>query len=497
MSIKVKFYTILSIILTIGCTIKKEIPADIEFTVVSKLRDSIPAVEVSFNYVSDKNGLIKLRYENNSWGNNDLFNCIQDLQVLPKPENIEFNKDSSFITIKTTPNLLLSINYKIIQDYKGPPSNQRRYRPMMDKNYFHVLGMRLFMIPEGVFESESSNANIKINYKRASENEFFHSSFGKENVQNIEVNREDLYASFFVGGDYRRYSFTHKKDSIYFITRGDWKSFTDQDILNQLKQTISAQKEFWSDPRRGNFSVTLTPTYETWYSVGGSGFSNSFISFASNNEKVTLTQMKWLYNHELFHKWVGRTIQIENDVEQYWFSEGFTDYYSYKLMLKNDFLNVSEYIKILNKDVITPHYKDPVNTVPNSKLTFNEYWSNYAKYMKLPYRRGLLYAFLLDSQIKKQSNYTQSLDNLMIDLFQLSLKDEALRLNQKVFIQNLVKYLNHSKVKSDFERYILEGNLIDFQDQLPDGLSIENKNNISLLKLDSENYIEITNRLKF
>ena len=497
MSIKVKFYTILSIILTIGCTIKKEIPADIEFTVVSKLRDSIPAVEVSFDYTSDKNGLIKLRYENNSWGNNNLFNCIQDLQVLPKPENIEFNKDSSFITIKTTPDLLSSINYKIIQDYKGLPLNQHRYRPMMDKNYFHVLGMRLFMIPEGVFESESSKANIKINYKRASENEFFHSSFGKESVQNIEVNREDLYASFFVGGDYRRYSFIHQKDTIYFITRGDWKSFTDQDILNQLKQTISAQKEFWNDSRKGDFSVTLIPTYETWYSVGGSGFSNSFISFASNNEKVTLTQMKWLYNHELFHKWVGRTIQIENDVEQYWFSEGFTDYYSYKLMLKNDFLNVSEYIKILNKDVIIPHYKDPVNTVPNSKLTFNEYWSNYAKYMKLPYRRGLLYAFLLDNQIKKQSNYAQSLDNLMIDLFQLSLKDEALRLNQKIFTQNLVKYLNHSKVKTDFERYILEGNLIDFQNELPDGLSIESKNNIPLLKLDSENYIEITNRLKF
>ena len=493
---KVKLYTILLTILIIGCTIKKEIPADIEFTVLPNLKDSLPAVEVNFDYKSDKRGLITLRYENNSWGDNDVFNCIHELQVLPKPENIEFNRDSSLITIKTKPNLLSSINYKIIQDYKGPPLNQYRYRPMMDKNYFHVLGMRLFMIPDGIFESDSSKAKIKISYQSKSDEDIFHSSFGKENVQNIEVNRDDLYGSFIVGGDYRRYSFTYDNDSIYFITRGNWKAFTDQDILNQLKQTISSQRKFWNDPRKGNFSVSLTPTYETWYSIGGSGFSNSFVSFASNNEKVTLAQMKWLYNHELLHKWISRTIINENEVEQYWFSEGFTDYYAYKLMLKNDFLDVSEYVKILNHEVIIPHYQDPVNTIPNSELTFEEFWSNYAKYMKLPYRRGLLYAFLLDNQIKNQSNNSQSLDNLMIDLFQLSLNDDSLRLNQKVFIRNLLKYLNHPEVESDFEGYILEGNLIDFQDELPDGLSIEYQNNIPLLKLDSEDFSDLGKRLK-
>ena len=84
----------------------------------------------------------------------------------------------------------------------------------------------------------------------------------------------------------------------------------------------------------------------------------------------------------------------------------------------------------------------------------------------------------------------------MIDLFQLSLNDDSLRLNQKVFIRNLLKYLNHPEVESDFEGYILEGNLIDFQDELPDGLSIEYQNNIPLLKLDSEDFSDLGKRLK-
>ena len=257
---KPNLYIFLLIFLSIGCTTKNAFPPDIEFNISSVLRDSIPFVEVNFDYTSDTKGLIVLRYENNSWGDNDIFNCIHDLKVIPAPENIQFDRDNSQIKIKAKPNILSSINYKIIQDYKGLPLNEFRYRPMIDSLYYHILGMRLFMIPEGVFDSDTSQAHIKINIHQNSDEEIFHSSYGKEKVQNIEVTREDLYGSFFVGGDYRRYSFTQNKDTIYFITRGNWKAFTDQEILIQLEQTISSQQKFWNDPRKGNFSVALTPT---------------------------------------------------------------------------------------------------------------------------------------------------------------------------------------------------------------------------------------------
>lgn len=483
-------------ILESSCTVDNKLVPDIEYKVLPNLNDSIPTVNVKFDYESDDNGLIVLRYENNSWGDNDIFNCIKDLNVLPEPESIQFLRDKSLITIKTKPNLLSNIDYKIIKDYKGLPINQYRYRPIIDSTYFHVLGMRLFMIPEGIFKSDSSKANIKINIKNGSIEGIFHSSFGKEKVQNIEVSREDLYASYFVGGDYRRYSFTYESDTIYFIIRGKWKAFTDQEILNLLKQTFSSQRSFWNDSRKGDFSVTLTPTYESWYSVGGSGFSTSFISFASNNQKVTLSHLKWLYNHELLHKWIGRTIINDNEVEQYWFSEGFTDYFAYKLMLKNNLIDLSEYIEIINREVIIPHYQDPIKNIPNAEITFENYWSEYAKYMKLPYRRGLLYAFLIDNQIKEESSYSVSLDNLMNDLLHLSLNDNSLRLNKSVFIKNLSMYLNHPEVESDFEQYILEGNLIDFQDKLPNGLSIDYQNNVPIFKLDMNELSELELKLK-
>ncbi len=471
--------------------------ADIEYFVQPRLTDSIPVLHVEFESKSDSSGSLVLRYENDSWGDKDIFNCIRNFNVSPAPESILFQRDSSRIIIRSTPNTNLVVRYEIAKDYKGPPLNQYRYRPIVDTTHFHVLGMRLFMVPERVFPTDSHKAKIRIRYSAGQEEGLFHSSFGKNTLQDIHVQREELYASFFVGGDYRRYSFTQDTDTIYFLTRGHWNMFNDQDILGILKETFSAQRRFWKDPGKGNFSVTLTPTYESWYSIGGSGFSSSFISFASNNDKVKLSQMQWLYNHELLHKYIGRTIKNENEVEQYWFSEGFTDYYAYKLMLKNNSLDVSRYLDILNREVIIPHYNDPFKNLPNAQLTFQEYWSNYVKYMKLPYRRGLLYAFFLDNKIKEESNYTHSLDNVMQDIFLKALNEESMRLNATVFIDHVSKYLKQADIKADFDRYILEGMLIDFENRLPEGMFLEHHNGIPLLKADPEKFAELEKKLKF
>ena len=497
-----KISTIIFFLLIIfSCSKKESHDASLIYNINPNYSDSL-SLDVNFTYKSDNKGNLLLKYENSSWGDNDIFNCIKDFKISPKPISIDFDRDSSFITVKTKPNQKSVIKYSIIQDFKELLLNKYRYRPIIDKNYFHILGMRLFMIPEGVFAKESSKEKITVSWESMPNNGLFHSSFGVKKKQDIEVTKEELNASFFVGGDFRRYKFDNKGNAVYFVTRGDWKNFHDEDIFNILKETITFQNDFWNDPRKGIYSVSLLPTFEPWtstskaYSAGGSGLPNSFISFASNNDGVTLTKMSWLYNHELLHKWISRTIKNENEVEQYWFSEGFTDYYAYKLMLKNDKLNVEEFIETFNKEVITPHYKDSINSIPNSELTFEKYWSNYALYQKLPYRRGLLYAFLIDTQIKQQSQFTKSLDNLMHDLLEMSLKDENLRLNNVIFKQLLSKYLN-SQALAEFESYIINGQIIDFTGKLPEGLSLEMQNNIPSLKIKSSiDTTQLKNSLK-
>ena len=106
---KKTIYIVLFNLCIISCiTTKKH--SEIEYTVTPKLDATTPVLQVNFDYKSDENGLITLRYENDSWGDRDIFNCINNLEVVPKPKSINFVKDSSKITIKTLANTSHSLS---------------------------------------------------------------------------------------------------------------------------------------------------------------------------------------------------------------------------------------------------------------------------------------------------------------------------------------------------------------------------------------------------
>lgn len=442
---------------------------------VNYIADSLPRIEVAFNWESDSRGYVKLKFENNSWGDADIYDCIADLNVHPAPESIQIDRDSSLIVVKALPDQAYDIKYTIVQDFKAPLKNHHRYRPLINETYFHLLGMRLFMMPTDLYPQEEARARVRVSWVAMPKGRLFHSSFGPDLEQEFQVTREELYASFFVGGDFRRYEFTFQDKPVYFLTRGNWVSLDEKQVLEILKEVISSQHSFWKAPMADRFSVTLIPTAEKkGYSIGGSGLTDSFISFASNNRETTLTLMTWLYNHELLHKWLGRTIKNENEVAQYWFSEGFTDYYAYKLMLRNGRIDFSAYIALFNMEIVAPHYANPdgVSTTPNNALTFETYWTQYGVYGKLPYRRGCLYAFYLDNQIKRHSRGTKSLDDLMHDLLKRAEADPGFRLCESTFLEALSAF-DIPGYKDQFQRYINKGELIDFQGGLPEGLRFQ------------------------
>jgi hypothetical protein len=461
----------------------------IRYTVEPNFRRSA-TIDVSFEYSANAQGELLLKYENDSWGDKDIFNCITKFKVIPEPAAVKFMADSSLISIKAQPNQKLLVKYAVKQDFTEPLQNYHRYRPIVQKEYFHALGMRLFIMPVELFASDTSKADIEINWKEEIGAGVFHSSFGLKNKQLLQVTREELYASVFVGGDFRRYRLLVNGSPVYFLTRGEWKAFKDDDITSILEKTISSQVAFWGEPIEADYSVTLIPTFEVWndtskaYSIGGSGLTHSFISFASNNDGASLARLSWLYNHELLHRWIGNAIRNEQEEKQYWFSEGFTDYYAYKLMLKRGDFSLQEYVNTLNSEVFKPHYNSPVRELPNNQLNGEKFWSDVA-YHKLPYRRGLLYAFMLDTQIKQKHGYSKSLDHLMKDLLSLAKKDDGLRLNEKVFGDVLRNYLGEAAL-ADFRKHISEGKIIDFSNKLPEGLLLDASVSYPALAIDAK-----------
>ncbi|GAA5028213.1 hypothetical protein GCM10011506_15100 [Marivirga lumbricoides] len=462
--------------------------SEITYTIVPDYQDN-QQLNVSFIYKTDKKGNLILRYENESWGDTALFRCIKSLSVEPKARIIHFLPDSSQIVINAKPNQQLTVRYTIQQDFDDSVKNYHRYRPIIQNTYFHILGMRLFIYPVQIFPNDEKKAHLHIKYINQYDAELFHSSLGESTEMEAHLTREELYGTFFLGGDFRRREFKTDGKSVFFITRGKWLNISEDSIFNMLEKTVKAQLAFWNESFAYDFSVSLLPTYEEWtetsksYSVGGSGLTNSFISFASNNPGIEMERVSWLYNHEFLHRWIGQKIKNKSEEKQYWFSEGFTEYYAYKLMNKNGLLTSSELKKLVISEFIIPHQLSPVNSITNNEITYDKFWSD-RNYQKLPYRRGFLYALLLDYKINEQYNSTKSLDNLMLDLLNEAEKNGSFRLDTSTFAEVLLEYLDASAL-NDFNEFIEQGSPIDFPKALPQYFSKEN-DEITLNRLPGE-----------
>ena len=261
---------------------------------------------------------------------------------------------------------------------------------------------------------------------------------------------------------YRSYNISINNNNLAFAIRGDWEVFADSTMLNILKKTVRSQRDLWQDHTQDYFAITMIPTIQKRGSgFQGTGLTQSFAVNATNNKNLEVKGLVYLFNHELQHNWTGSTIKNDNEEEQYWFSEGFTDYYTLKNITKskvND-LDASYFISEFNT-FVKELYISPAKNMANSELTYETFWSGKEGVQKLPYRRGALLAFYLDNKIKHDSNGKKNLDNVLLEF-----KNDAINKDQKIthpyFIETVNKYLKDD-IKSFFNTHIEDGKLYDY-----------------------------------
>lgn len=452
-----------SAFLTSGC--RNTNSPNLEYEIVKSSLDSLPALEVRMAFVPEEGIETLVEYPNEAWGEKDLFGHIREIRLLEGKGRVDIEPDSGRIRInhpEGTRRLVLS--YKIVQyDQEEDDS----YRPLVKPNYFHVFGHNLFAVPSSFQEGADPEVQINLTWTGWEPGEVIHNSFGsRARIQDLgALSPDTFHQAIFVGGDYRVYSESLEDNMIHLAIRGDWIPFEEEDVMFLLVQTISAQRDFWRDQTQPYFTVTMRPyPQEKGSSFQGTGLTNSFASSVSNNTHTEMSQLVYLFNHELMHNWIGYNIKNEDEEAQYWFSEGFTDYYTsknistYGIHEENwDYFidNINETIRLLEAS--------PVKDAPNSEITYENFWNDRA-YEKLPYRRGSLFAFLLDLKIRKDTNHEKSLDDAMRDFLKAS-RDRDAKVSDAHFLETINSYLAQDFTPS-FKKYILNGEALPLKEVL-------------------------------
>jgi predicted metalloprotease with PDZ domain len=458
----------------------------------SQLEENGLKVEVNFILKKASDSTV-FHYSNHVWGQDSLFKSL----VLSKNENpdvlFKANPENDELIVYHSKAKKVSFSYRIKQDYKEP-DYYIVSRPRIRDTFFYVLGQSLFVVPKTFITSKAEpNITATIKWEGFPENFKLHNMYGtQQKKQTIKDNLwNGFYNVLYVGGDYRIYNFHVKEKPVYFAVRGNWiNGYTDTFLSSTLEKAILSQRNFWNDYNQPYFTFILSPTVTqsdslfSGSSITGSSVRNGFMMMATNNPFNSEESYKYVLFHELMHDWIGQQIRNKHEELNYWFSEGFTDYYTYKNRLRTKDISYEKWLNSFNKDVIEQHWKNPEKNIPNYKIKDN-FWKS-RNVEKVPYRRGAVFAFWLDNQILQKSNYKKSLDDLMRELLKRC-TTENIPLTDELFLDLVEKYLDED-ISYFFQKHILNGEDIDLlKEKWIEGFEFQIKDEIPQLQLINNN----------
>ncbi|MFZ4928962.1 M1 family aminopeptidase [Chryseobacterium sp. Mn2064] len=449
-------------------------------------------LKVQVDYTLKKaSDTISFYYANANWGENNLFNNL----TISKEDNpdldIETVPANNKIKITTKKGEKLSLIYHIKQDFKDP-DYKIFHRPRINNTFFHVLGKNLFIVPRSFTQiPEDREFEFFIEWVDFPPQFKLHNNFVTQlRKMRIKTSLWDgLYSSLFIGGDYRFHSFKVQNKPVYFVLRDQWQNgFTDDFLFSNLKKAVQSQRDFWKDYDQDYFAVTMTPTVSQkdtlfkGYSTTGSAIKNAFMIQGTNNPFNSKNSFLYLMHHELMHEWIGNKIQNKNEELNYWFSEGFTDYYTYKNRLRIKDISIEEWQKLFNNEVIQNYWANPQRNIPNYKIK-DDFWKN-RDVEKIPYKRGAIFAFWLDNQIMLRTRNKKSLDDLMRELLQIC-TERKVKFTDELFLDLAQKYLDKD-INYFFQKHIINGEDLDLVTQKwIDGFEIITVNGIPHLGVDT------------
>lgn len=419
----------------------------LDYTVSPLIHGNYSSFLIEMNLKGSSSGktTITIPYETGLYRPQDQFTIIQ---ILNCQKHQRVSDDSSLYVIEHEPNAPLTIRYTIKNALKDSlPALDEVYAQMLTDKYFYLIGSSAWVIPR---DSSAAAYSISLEWKGFPTGWSWLNSFGANKAnQKISAQLSDFQNAIYMGGDIRIHKLVINKRPLYFGIRGKW-SFSDKEIFEIIKRTVSSQRTYWSDFDIDQYTIGLIPMkYNTDAdrSINGRGLTNSFVTVGTNSKAFGLDDLVFLYNHELMHHWLGHVLkQGEPENAFKWFHEGFTDYFAHIVMRESGLLNEEQFKKRIN-NIFSVYYSDSTHQWSNNKLQ-QDYWASY-EMQKLPYQRGLLFAVYLNESIHFYSKGNSSLKKIIQEMLV-----EARQLG-KIFSTDWLLELLQKRTGNDYS-YALE-----------------------------------------
>lgn len=436
---------------------------------IERLEGVTASYRISVSFKGDEDGTTEIELPNEWGGQTELYKAVKGLRVSTKNASITDSASLHLKTVAHRPGEKLTVEYTLAQDFAGPLKNDVRYRPVVQADHIHWIGYTVLVRPKW---KDDEKIKVTFSWHELPKSWTLADSYGTGGrKRDARIKFEDLGRTITVAGDFRLTNTAAAGKPVAVAIRGKWR-FTDAELTEMIRRVIESQREFWKDHSQERFLVTLVPLGEgpNAFSFGGTGLQDSFALFATPNAEVA--SLRGLLAHEYFHSWNPTALGKMGEPEQhvYWFSEGFTEFYTYQLLYRSGIISEAEFIETYNS-LIREYYMLPARNEPNERIV-RDFWND-RNVGRLPYLRGLMFATNLNAEIKRVSGGVRSMDDVMFDLAAAN-RTKPQTITVELLRSAFQKHLGYDPVGL-IERQIMNGELIaPSPDALGPGIGLEN-----------------------
>ncbi len=348
---------------------------------------------VDLEYRSDSIHKVFLPFD--YYGTPNLHQWVKSFQVKNGTKILEIGTNYRKIAPNSDGEIHLS--YQI--NYDPEELDKYSYAPNVSSSFFYMAGCQ-WLLPIYPLEKKLT---YKISMKSDDPKWIMYSSLS-EHIDAIALKSsyEDLISAGFGGTSDAASQITFDLEGMdYSVFINGEFNFDKAEFFKQLKETLKAEKEFFSDGEQSFYHITILPRTGL---LAGASIPHLFYCFVDANE--TAGHIQDLISHEYFHNWLPNkmflpTLKGEFDFKHEWLHEGFTEYFSRKILLQNETISEDQFVELFNNDIIS------INNNPSANESYEEIAArdNFgAAQKKLSYYRGSLIALRWDLQLSKKGS---------------------------------------------------------------------------------------------
>lgn len=419
-------------------------PSPVSYTLRPVLKDrALQAIAITMSLAADASGRTEIDFPDHHVGQTDLWKAMQNIAVDGARARLLRGKNPAVAIVRSAPRATISLHYDLVQDWQGEPDLDEAsyYRPVIQPGYFHLLGWMALAAPAGddkrpaVFHLEGMPKGWRF----------------ASTLEGRPLTVNDTQMSVSVGGDFRVVTPREGRGFLRVALRGQW-DFRDGDIAGRVARIAETERRFWGDAE-APYLVTILPLKMQGLagSAGGTGMSGGYAMFLTRNSDDI--HVDYGFAHERMHGWIPAQLGTQTDQNSQWLTEGFTDYFARRMLLRSQAWRLQTEISEWNA-MLHDYDVSPVREAPNARIA--EAFFSDPDIQQLPYQRGALMAVTWDGRLRALG-VSGGMDTIVREM-----RTRATATPAKSPVDNLVAAMKaHGlDVRDDIARFIVKGETI-------------------------------------